>query len=177
MSSLGSFATAESTITTNFFCAFFLNFFNFHVFRVTMKKSISLRALRSFRLSMTHPMPFFPLLRILRHVRPYLWLQTLGPGRCLILFCQFSLQTTCIPLDGVAFKKVNWVKPVHGPDSSWSPSSFQRSLTCFSKLFFVAVVRRTKSTNFSETGNELFFFGTWSFTLLLKSSCACCCSA
>ena len=76
---------------------FFLNFFNFHVFRVTMKKSISLRALRSFGLSMTHPMPFFPLLRILRHVRPYLWLQTLGPGRCLISFLSIFLADHVYP--------------------------------------------------------------------------------
>ena len=53
--------------------------------------------------------------------------------------------------------KVNWEKPPHGPESSWSPATFQMSLT-FLQHIYCRICPPDEVNKFQEgLGKELFF--------------------
>ena len=113
--------------------AFFSGFFNFHLLRLNTTSSSQQTSIVELR-CVSVPMPFLLLLRILRHVRP-IPLATNAGAWTLLEFVLNFLVDHVYPSGGVQFNKVTWVKPVHGPGCSMSPSTFQKSLTFLQNIY------------------------------------------
>ena len=69
--------------------------------------------------------------RCIGHMFPHLWPKGVWPGGRLFS-CQSPPGPHVYPSGGFSLDTVNLVKPVHASDNSRSPSTFQKSSTCFS---------------------------------------------
>ena len=116
---------ADSSCNSNFFACVFHGVLEFHFIWIDITNHLSFGASSSFDFSKS-TMPFFSVLRASRHLTKHLTTKIIGLGCCLNLFVR-RLPDHVHPYGGFSLKIVNWVNPVHGPDSSQSPSTFQLS--------------------------------------------------
>ena len=115
--------------------------------------------LESRALASQQPMLFLSTWSSFRHSGPHFWpLKKIGPWCCLN-FCQ-PLPDHMYPSGGFSFNIVNWVKPSHGSDSSWPPSTFQQSSIRHSSNTSNAVFVRLTTSMYSSGVANVSSFGT-----------------
>ena len=117
---------ADSRCTSNFFRIFFIVSLNSVSSRPIQQIPLNLMTIVELRLC-NRRMPFFPDVGSFTTCSTKL-LATINRTWLLpklLSISSLSLPDHVKPFGGFSCNTVNWVKPVHGPDSSRSPSTFQ----------------------------------------------------